>query len=478
MEAKDSAQEAMIQSEPKQRWYHIDTAMIPAKVAYFFYGFKEGAYMPYINLFFIDVGLSPSQAGLVTGLRYIGALLGAICWSMVSDWSRKPRLVLVVVTVSLIGVLLPQPWLPTLLASDNPCHPNQTASQNATYLGVGGCERSDLFFKLLCFNIIICFFDGYIQPFIDSSVVTQIQTSTRKADIGNQKFFFSFGFCIASVSVSAIIECLPKSFGISKFSVQYFLYAGAVLMILIDGNFLINKKNSSGKDSKVENDPQKSDGVAKALMSTVLNFEVIFFLLTCLLLGALFGMYANFLLVMMREQNPPNIVLGLTIAVGSTAGFLMFPIATRFIKAVGGPMEGMTISCLANVVRMFVYGYADSPYVLMAANITNGFTLTIFLVAAIIHTEAVSPKQILTSMCGVVNGTIWGAGMMTANIFGGLAYQRWGGSIMYRGAGIITSIWTVFMVIFILCKRLGKQKSAQETTLIGNDTDDSSRLPV
>ena len=79
--------------------------MIPAKVAYFFLGFKEGAYVPYINLFFMDVSLSPSQAGFVTGLPYIGALLGAICWSMIRDWIRKPRLVLAIVTVSLIGLL-------------------------------------------------------------------------------------------------------------------------------------------------------------------------------------------------------------------------------------------------------------------------------------------------------------------------------------------------------------------------------------
>ena len=76
----------------RSTWYKVDATMLPSKLSYAFKGATEACHMPYMNLFLLSAGLSAVQAGQVTGLRYIGAIVGAPLLGVFADMKKRHRL--------------------------------------------------------------------------------------------------------------------------------------------------------------------------------------------------------------------------------------------------------------------------------------------------------------------------------------------------------------------------------------------------
>ena len=447
-------------AEPaKHKWYHINPHSIPAKLVFFFVGFRIGAYIPFMILFFTDVGLSPSKAGLIAGLRLVGSIVGSPLWGMLTDWSKRYRLVLLLAAIGSIALMLPQPWMPQLT---NTVHCRDSSKMTLTNTSVVNMTQSThgdaskectdidvLFYTFLVMYILISFFDSHFSPISDSVVMCQVTNSARKIDFGRQRAFLQVGVSVASVITSALLKEIPSKLSISKYSVSHFLYSTSIILLLISFHFLFKKAPLEKRKSKKRDDGPLKD----LLLKTLSRFHMIFFLLTTWVLGTLTGLHISFVLVWMREFDPPNILLGLTIAAAGASNLIISQFTTKLIRFVGGAFPAITLSCLSFVVRFLVYAYASSAYWLLIIQILNGVGFTIFVVAAMQHTEEVSPKKVKTTIYGIVSGLINGAGIMVANIFGGMAYQAFGGKNMYIGAAGLSFVWAVLILLFCLWEK-------------------------
>ena len=69
----------------QKNWYSIDRSMIIPKVAYACTTATVSSFEPYLLLILISVGLNPSDAGLVGGLRFIGGFVGGNIWGLIAD---------------------------------------------------------------------------------------------------------------------------------------------------------------------------------------------------------------------------------------------------------------------------------------------------------------------------------------------------------------------------------------------------------
>ena len=74
--------------EKIRRFFSIDYYMLPSKLAFLIRGACNGHTM-YITVFLTSVGLTSSEAGLITGVSFIGSALAGPAWGMIADYTRK-----------------------------------------------------------------------------------------------------------------------------------------------------------------------------------------------------------------------------------------------------------------------------------------------------------------------------------------------------------------------------------------------------
>ena len=343
------------------KWYHIDKDAIPAKLTYFGTSLKDGCTHPYIDLFLTDVGLTPTHARLVSEISLVGSFLSSIFWGMMTDYTKRKILILLLVSIGTATTMILQPWIPMMLnIANETCSKNLTISLNKTLRGAYRTKESDLrlFWVILASCTVTLFFDGYLLPHTDTSVMTQISQSSHKMDIGRNRVPGSAGFSLASFLVGALSGVKGATLIISKYFIQHFLYAGAVFVFFITSHFLLKKIDVKNVENSKES--TRFSSIFSSLCTTLSSFYSIFFFLTLLCIFYCSFDVAGFAAVLMDELNFSGHMIGLVVATSKVAGVLAYIFATKFIKLFRGTFQTFLVCCLCNIAQFACYSYAKS----------------------------------------------------------------------------------------------------------------------
>ena len=81
----------------------VNKELLPSKLFYFFFFAANGSLMPYLILFFKQLQLSPSQVGVVSGLKPFISFLFSPIWGYIADRSRCGRIIYVISLFAYIG---------------------------------------------------------------------------------------------------------------------------------------------------------------------------------------------------------------------------------------------------------------------------------------------------------------------------------------------------------------------------------------
>ena len=81
----------------------INRGLLPSKLFYFFFFAGNGALIPYLVLFFKQLGLNPSQVGIVSGLKPFISFLFSPIWGYVADKTRRTRIIYVISFLAYVG---------------------------------------------------------------------------------------------------------------------------------------------------------------------------------------------------------------------------------------------------------------------------------------------------------------------------------------------------------------------------------------
>ena len=85
--------------------------MLPSKLTYLFLWGLLYSYGPFLYVFFISVGLTASQAGLITGLRYLVSFIAGPVWAALADYTGRHRLIYCLLCIGTIISVFPMPWI-------------------------------------------------------------------------------------------------------------------------------------------------------------------------------------------------------------------------------------------------------------------------------------------------------------------------------------------------------------------------------
>ncbi|NXA41955.1 MFSD6 protein, partial [Eudromia elegans] len=160
----------------------INNDLLISKVFYFFFYSAYGSLYPLLPVYYKQLGMSPSQSGLLVGIRYFIEFCSAPFWGVVADRFRKGKIVLLFsllcwVLFNLgIGFVRPA-TLRCIPKGLPPVHPTNASSHLATVL-----QNASLASRLITTNITFQKVRGRRDLFT-SNPVTLETTGTSRPEI-------------------------------------------------------------------------------------------------------------------------------------------------------------------------------------------------------------------------------------------------------------------------------------------------------
>ena len=423
-------------------WYNIDKYTLSSKLSYFFFAAKESCYLPFMVLYLVSIGLNPAEAGIINGVRLLGNIVGAPIWGMLADHKNAHRCVLTILCVMAILFVCSQPFISIIIAREdiNTC-PYRGNITDIKSHGSKLDSKPKLFYIMLLINIISSLFDGCIIGFIDSAVVQRNNLKPKSSGYGRQRWVGNIGFALANFISSLAVEYFPNV-AVSCYSAIFVVYFIFMICLTISVQFLLRNLTFGIRKCNT------STNVHQILRKTLFQGYIAFFFLTVLIMGIEQGLLIGFTFLYLKEMNAPNILLGLTTAIGSLSGVPTFFYSTTLIEFFGGHLKTVALCCFTYFIRNIWYLFLTNSWMALLVEPLQGFSFSLFLATSILYVKKCSPPTIITSMYSIMNGLYFGLGFIISNIAGGYAYKAFGGRVLFATGSGIALFWSIIVVIF------------------------------
>jgi len=451
-----SPQEKHVEDKP---WYCINTHLISSKAAYFFEYAKEGSHFPYLILFYVSVGLDPTQAGFIGGIRFIGGLLGAPICGWIADKTGRHKTIAILACILAATINMMQPIVTVAMGDHgkrNTC-PNisveldvltSNATNNATLAPLNGTMTSsvmnsgNMFYTLLVVSTIASFFDGSTMGFVDSGVLHNMLASPTPASIGGQRYFGPLGVGVAAFVSGVFVDYFP-SIHVSCYMgifVNYILVCGGMAVTFY--YLLPSTQHRHDVDPKIN----------RILWATLRESNTWFFLGIVFFNGIALALAFSFSFLFLEEMQVSNVVLGLSMCINGVSGAGFYVISDRIVNFLGGNLNSMAFSSLCWTLRYMGLAFLNRPYQFLLLCTINGLTCSLFVTAYVSYIrEKFSPK-IFTVVCGIAASLYNSGGYVVANIVGGVGYQYLGAQDLFMICSVacfcctlLTFVYSIFL---------------------------------
>ena len=234
-------------SKNMKKWIScVNIHMLRTKITYLFWGGLVGTYQVYINPFFLSVGLSASQAGLITGMTFLSSSIAGPLWGLLTDYTGRRKLILVLLCLGSASSILSLPWVASSLVNNlnnRSCDHNYPISNNSRIISDCLPTEQDtiaLFRVFLSIMVFGSIFFNTIPNYIEVIALNVVTESKSKATFGGQRIFGSIGTCIAIYLTGVAVDNYQLE-GMSRYSVVFVVYVPFAVMMIPMGCSLIGQ---------------------------------------------------------------------------------------------------------------------------------------------------------------------------------------------------------------------------------------------
>lgn len=472
------------------KWYSVDLQTLSMKMAFFSEGWRRGCHWPFMIVFFVDLGLTKSQAGFVNGLRLIGSLLSGSLWGMVADKSKKHRLIVLVQTLGgitfmsfyiIVDIYLRKNSRGISSEENNQTFPveqqNLTGNISSQYSSNDDSDSKNntaLFWTLLFLNVLVTFFDGNLTGFVDTGVIRKMDLLPYRCDYGVQRMFSSVGFAFGFLVSDVLSRTFEGVEGISKYTGVIISYTLAMVLLQISCHMLY--KGVHFDDNASSEAPAttvlKKKTLLKLILKTCRQPRVLFFLFTVGVQGVEVAFQFYFLVLYMKSINAAPVFFTLSFAAASFSGIVGFRFSSHVIKLSRGVWNVFILAFVSFSVRYLVYSVTSNPWLILLMQPLHAVGFNVFICAAVRHVKEISPLEILTTMYGIRTTVQFSIAYIAGNIIGGYTYESFGGTVMYGGAAVLSFAWALLTGVFVVLSP--KEKISAVTLLPDVSTDNEN----
>ena len=464
----------------KAPWYRISIPMIPCKLSYFLLLSKEFVFKMNIVLFLVSIGLTKSQAGLIAGIRLLFVMIGGPIFAMMADKYLIHRYLIALITLVSSCCTITQPLLAYRFGTKSFAYCGQSGSSaqtifNQTITNVSlsittttptlqyfsNNDQTILFYILLCLNCFQSFFEGGLDAFIDLGVMLRIQQSNARDKtnhkFGIQRLFGEIGTAVGPIIGNEMIEIF--SWGdVSCYSVIFIIHLvflvsyGMSLLWLMHGldqkptpeNACAENEEALALGNEVEVDTiaptDEPQNLLKDLYRTLRQPEMMMLFFSLFLSGCFFSMYLTFIYPYMKDLEATSLELNFYAISFFIGGVLGFIFSNKMIRFVGGPFKALFLCTLSWIIRLAGVSVTNEPFAVAALQIIQAFNHPITETVCCHFIMDHSPKQVLTTMYGLVNALQYNLTDVAVGPLGGYIYDVYGGKTLFYGFAVAGSI--------------------------------------
>jgi len=361
--------------------------------------------LPYIVLYFQELGFNGAQIGLMMGMAPIITLVGAPFWTGLADAKGRHKLIMSLTILGTIVFVSIFPFLKTLI-------------------------------PIIVLVFLFSLFSAPTISFADSATMTML--AEEKAMYGRVRLGGTVGWGVFAVLAGVIIQ---------SYGIKWAFWGYALIMLLA---FIVSQKFTFGK--RVENVSLGGD-IRKVLS----NRRWIFFLCLAFVGGVAFTAINIFLSPYLEELGASRSTMGIALTISTVGELPVLFFANRLLKRFGAYGLfglGMTMTGL----RLLLYAWLNFPAGILIFQLLNGMTFPIVWVAGVSYANENAPEGMKATAQGLLGAMVYGFGAAAGGLAGGLMIESIGGRWMYL---IIGSLVLISVAVITLLERAEQARQAK-----------------
>ena len=376
--------------------------MIRPKAAYFFYYAATASLLPFIALYYAQLGLSAAQIGLLSGILPLVTLVSAPLWGALADATRRHHAVLLLAIGGTIAAVLAL---------------SRTASLSA----------------LIPIVVVNAFLMAPIIPLVDSTVLTML--GEQRSLYGRQRLWGAIGWGISA----PVAGWLMDRGGITS------AFGSYVFMML--GCFVVAIGLPVGRS-------HISASFRRGVRGLLGNWQWLIFLASFLIGGIVLSIEMSFLFLYMNSLGASKALMGLSLTVATVSELPVWFYSNRMLERFG-TRKVLVISLLACAVQGFAYSLMVNPLWVLPIQLLHGLAFSASWAAGVAYSSKIAPAGMGATAQGIFSGVSFGLRAALGAFIGGLLYQNVGPAAAFRVGGIAALVGVAF---FLLASR---QREAQ-----------------
>ncbi|MBD8069037.1 MFS transporter [Bacillus sp. PS06] len=375
---------------------------------YFIFFFGLGTFTPLLSVYLKGMGLSGTQIGTIMSVTPVVMIIAQPMWGMITDYTQKPRVVLTFTLLMASMIVIIYSTISTV-------------------------------FVLIIMAGMLSFFQSAIVPISDSVTISYVQRV--KGNYGSLRLWGAVGFAIAVLFAGRLSE-------IFSLSVIFYTLSVSLLLTAIVAWRMPNERSS------VQVDLIKG---VKTLFK--LPRFVLFLVTTFMIFGPISANNVYFgIFITDIGGTLTGVGIAFLLGAGSEAPFMK--VAGNWIQRLG-VIHILILAGLISGLRWVFYFFEPSLTLVYATTIAQGFSVGLFIPAALQYVREVSPNNVRATAISLYAAIGNGLGSWFCTYVGGIILDQFGVLTIYMFFSILTGIG---ILILICVSRLDKRKSLSTYT--------------
>ena len=340
-----------------------------AKLVYFIYYTGFGIYLPFINIYYRDIGLSGVEIGLINTLSPLVGMLSAPLWGILNDRFGKTRVLL---AVAVSGSILAG-W------------------------GIAAAGSS---FVLLPIAALFSLFYSTIQPMLDSN--TLLLLGNQRERYGSIRLWGSAGYVLLTLVGGYVLGRL----GLAWLFPLFTICMAALLICLF---WYPTRRVDLGDSPRI----------FETLWTLLRQPRWLVFIISVMLVWVSANGMHTFLGVYLAEMGASQGLIGVTMAIGGATEIPTMFFGARLLRHLA-PKKMIVIGMFAYMLRMFCYGIMPTPEWAPLIAVLNSVTFGFFWIGSVAYVNELAPDEIKATSQGLLLAVLNLASLISATFCGWL----------------------------------------------------------
>ena len=429
--------------------------LVPVKLCFLFQYAFIGSISPYLTIYFIELGLTVSQAGYVNGLKTIFPIFIAPLFYTLAERTGRAKLIIQIIFIVKVLFVIIAPWLfppatmqrtpqvntsiPYTISDPNSTYANQDESKNS----VEHSSHDTIIIIAFAWSAIIATLDCPLVKLFDQSVIMVVRNQESKCSYEFQRLFAPIGFSIGAFLSGVAVDMYAKTPYSTKYNAIFFCCLPSGFLFVIFSVFL-------PWAVREENVKKDKNSFKSEVVNLFKNAEFSFFIITVIILGVNFALGGGFLVLLLDQVHTPYAVMGVVFAVASLTEVIIYPFSAKIKKLIGGNFPCFIAAVFSYCLRFLLFSFTKNYLLLLPIQLLHLIGYALFWSAVTEYSKEVVPRYIAATVSDIVVSLYYYFANVISNVVCGVLFQYVGGRLMLRIMAAANGIWGLVLVLFYM----------------------------